>query len=97
MIMVTLEEVKAHVRIEDDIEDDLIAFYIDSAEDLVLSILDRTVENLYTTYGDIPPAVKHAVYMLVDHSYKYRCPISQQQLYMVPYTVDAKLKPYMNL
>lgn len=99
MIMVTLEEVKKQCRIDDDIttEDDVLTLYGDSAEETVVCMLNRTIEDLFATYGDIPSPVKHAVLMLAAHSYAHREPASVQNLYTVPYTLDALIKPYMIL
>lgn len=92
-----LEYIKAHSRIDYDCEDDLLELYADSAEETVLNMLGRTYENLIEECGEVPAPVKQAALMLVDLSYKERSPISPQQLYAVPYTVDVLIKPYMVL
>jgi len=97
MNIVTLAEIKAHTRIDSNAEDTMLTLYGDSAEEVVLSILDRDLDDIVDEYGSIPKAIKHAVLMLVDHSYAQRSPASVQQLYAVPYTIEACVKPYMNL
>jgi uncharacterized phage protein (predicted DNA packaging) len=92
-----LEYIKAHSRIDYDCEDDLLELYADSAEETVLNLLGRSYENLIEECGEVPAPVKQAALMLVDLSYKERSPISPQQLYAVPYTVDVLIKPYMVL
>ncbi len=92
-----MEYIKAHSRIDYDCEDDLLELYADSAEETVLNMLGRTYENLIEECGEVPAPVKQAALMLVDLSYKERSPISPQQLYAVPYTVDVLIKPYMVL
>lgn len=97
MNIVTLTEIKAQTRIEGSAEDTYLSLLGDSAEATVLNILNRTLEDLYDTYGTIPVPIKHAVLMLVSHSYTMREPASIQNLYTVPYTLDALVKPYMIL
>jgi uncharacterized phage protein (predicted DNA packaging) len=92
-----LEYIKAHSRIDYDCEDDLLELYADSAEETVLNLLGRSYDNLMEECGEVPAPVKQAALMLVDLSYKERSPISPQQLYAVPYTVDVLIKPYMVL
>ena len=97
MNIVTLEDIRLHTRIDSTAEDDILTLYADSAEATVLNLMERTIEDLYDEYGEIPAPIKHAVLMLVDHSYAQRSPASIQNLYSVPYTLDALIKPYMNL
>lgn len=97
MKYLTLEMIKQHSRIEFDCEDALLALYADAAEETVLNILDRSYEDLVNEYGQVPRSVVQATLMLVDNSYLNRSPASPQQLYLVPYTIDVLLKPYMNL
>ena len=92
-----MEYIKAHSRIDYDCEDDLLELYADSAEETVLNMLGRSFEDLLEECGEVPAPVKQAALMLVDLSYKERSPISPQQLYAVPYTVDVLIKPYMVL
>lgn len=97
MKYLTLEMIKQHSRIEFDCEDALLTLYADAAEETVLNILDRSYEDLVNEYDQVPRSVVQATLMLVDNSYLNRSPASPQQLYLVPYTIDVLLKPYMNL
>jgi len=97
MNIVTLAEIKAHTRIDSNAEDSLLELYAESAEETCLSMIDRTLDEVCELFDGIPASLKHAVLMLVDHSYAQRSPASPQQLYNVPYTIDALLKPLMNL
>lgn len=67
MSLVSLELAKQHLRVDHDVEDELIQAYIDSAEDQVNRYLDR--EEPYETY---PPAVVGAVLLLVGALYDHR-------------------------
>lgn len=97
MKYLTLEMIKSHSRIQFDCEDDLLQLYAESAEDTVLNMLNRSYDDLVSAYGEVPMPVVQATLMLVDNSYINRSPVSPQQLYQVPYTIDVLLKPYMIL
>ena len=97
MKYLTLEMIKGHSRIQFDCEDDLLQLYAESAEDTVLNMLNRSYDDLVSAYGEVPKPVIQATLMLVDNSYINRSPVSPQQLYQVPYTIDVLLKPYIIL
>lgn len=97
MQIVTLAEIKAHARIDESTEDTILTTYGESAEELVLNLCNRTLDSIIEEYGNVPVNIKHAVLMLVAHSYSQRQPASLQNLYTVPYTLDALIKPYMIL
>ena len=90
---------KAQCRIEQDFhdEDDVLGMYGESAEDTVLNALGRTYEDIIESYGKVPAPVMHASLMLADLSYQHRSPVGPQNMYMVPYTFDLLIKPYMRL
>lgn len=92
-----IDYIKQHSRIDYDCEDALLELYAESAEATVLNYLNRSYEELIEAYGSVPQPVVQATLMLVDLSYTHRSPISQANLYVVPYTFDLLLKPYMIL
>ena len=99
MKWLTLERIKAQLRIEPDFhdEDDLLEEYGESAEEVLLNYLNRTYEDVIEVYGRVPAPLRHASMMLVDTSYQYRSPVSAQNMSLVPYTFDLLVKPYMRL
>ena len=103
MKFLSLEYIKQHSRIDLDCEDGLLEMYGDSAEDTVAQYLNRgktvdeMVADLKEVYGHIPAPIYHAALMLVDVSYQYRSPISPTKVFVVPYTFDLLVKPYMKL
>ena len=101
MKYITLDYIKAHSRLDELREDlretDLVTLYAESAEQTVLSYLNRSLEDLIDNYGEVPAPIVHATLMLVDLSYMQRSPVTAQNLYTVPYTFDVLLKPYMIL
>lgn len=97
MNWIDLSTIKEHLRITEDYEDAILTTYGDSAEETVLNYLGYSYEDLLEKYGNVPTAIKHATLMLVDVSYQQRSPISASNMYMVPYTFDILIKPYMQL
>ena len=99
MKWLTLTRIKQQCRIETDFhdEDELLEMYGESAEESVLNALGRSYTDLFEVYGRVPMPVVHATLMLVDLSYQNRSPVGPQNMYMVPYTFDLLIKPYMRL
>lgn len=98
MKWLTLTLVKQQLRIDTDLEDELLCLYADSAEDTVLHICDRSYDEVMTLFGEIPPKLIQASLLLVAISYKERSPISPQNYSAVPYgNIDFLLRPYMKL
>lgn len=99
MNYLTLAYIKAHSRIEYDGEDELLTLYGEAAEETVLSICSRSLDELKAmgTDGNVPKAIMQATLMLVDLSYQQRSPVSPSSMYAVPYTFDLLIKPYMKL
>ncbi len=100
MKYLTFEQIKQQLRLDDEqaeLEKDLLEDYGEAAEDTVLNICNRTLEDIFEQYGKVPASLRRATLMLVDNSYKERSPDSPQSLSTVPYTFDLMLKPYMRL
>lgn len=99
MNILTLDLIKQQCRIEPEMteEDSLLELYGNAAEETVLNYCNRTLESLYEEYGSIPAAITQGALLLVANSYKNREPASITNLYLVPYTFDALVKPFMIL
>ena len=103
MKWLTLEEIKQQLRIEPDFtdEDALLVRYGNSAEAVVLNLTGRTYDELKamnpTGEDEFPADLWEATIVLIEVSYKYRSPVSEQNLSKVPYAFDMKIKPYMRL
>ena len=99
MKWLTLERIKQQCRIEQDFheEDDWLAGVGEAEEDTMLEILGRSYEDLIETYGKVPTPIVQATLELVDKSYQYRSAINPQQMYLVPYSIDYRIRPYMKL
>ena len=92
-----IKYIKQHSRIDYDCEDSLLELYASGAERTVLNLLNRTYPNLLMEYGRVPEPIIEATLMLVEVSFQHRSPDAMTSLYLVPYSLDMKLKPYMRL
>jgi len=100
MKFLNLDLIKAQLRLDDEQmaeERDLLELYGDAAEEMVLNTLNRTITDIFEQYGTVPKALVQAGLMLVSNSYKNREPTSPQNMYIVHYSYDKLLKPYMRL
>lgn len=99
MKFLTLEQIKAQCRIEEDftLEDSKLTLYGDSAEQVIFNMCQRPYEDFIETYGEIPKDVVHAALLLVTASYEYRSAVSMQNLSIVHYSFDTLIKSYMRL
>ena len=97
MKWLTLDWIKKHSRIDFDCEDDLLELYGEAAEEAVLNVIARSYTEVIEQYGEVPKPLYVASLMLVETSYTQRAPISQQNMYAVPYAFDMMVKPYMKL
>lgn len=103
MKFLTLEEIKQQLRIEPDftMEDKLLTRFGNSAEQTVLRLCNRTLENIVAYFGTkdepVPSDLIHAALLLVSQSYQYREAVSVQSLYSLPYAFDMMIKPFMRL
>ena len=86
--MVDLAAAKAHCRVEHDEDDAAISAMIAAARDHLESIgVDMEADP-------IPPAVNHAVLMLVGHFYEHREAVSDAKTAAVEVGVDRLVHPY---
>ena len=105
MKWLTLTLIKQQLRLEQDYheEDALLELYGGSAENTILQCTNRTVDELKAMNpagadtDTIPEEIMEASLMLVTVSYRYRTPIDMQNLSIVPYTFDLKIKNFVRL
>lgn len=103
MEYITLEYIKTHSRIDYDCEDSLLELYGTAAEQTVAGFLNRgkkvsqMVASLTEDFGQVPATVMQATLMLTEQSYTQRGAVSPTAKYLVPYSIDILLKPYMVL
>lgn len=96
-MVLTLEEVKSHCRIDLDYhdEDDYLYSLIEVAEnDVAQRLRYNTMDEAFPD-GFMPPSVRHAVKIVVSNLYENRESIAAATLNKVPETLDALLGPYV--
>ena len=86
--MITLEEAKAHMRVDDPDEDEGIVLMIDAAVDHLQSI------DVDMTGTPLPPAIHHAVLLLVAHFYGNREVMTEGTLKVMPFGLSRLIAPY---
>lgn len=92
---IDLSEIKAHLRIEHVLDDDLLEVYADAA-------LEAASNHIGKAWGDGSTAdtvkftggIKVGCLMFIGHLYANRESVSDVQLYEVPMTIKALWNPY---
>ena len=80
MKFLTLKQIKAQCRIEEDftMEDTKLTLYGDSAEQAIFNMCQRSYEDFIEMYGAIPQDVVYAALLLVTASYEHNAAVSMQ-------------------
>lgn len=97
MKYLTTEHIRQHLRIDAVDEDAVLDLYGSAAEDTVLNLCNRTIDDVIANYGGVPDPIRQATLLLVGISYQHREPASTQNVSQIPYAFDILLKPYMRL
>ena len=102
--MVTLEEAKAHLRVSIVAADESGAIGILENEDdaALQKMVEAAADHLASIGVDMsaepfPPAIRHAVLMLVGHFYGNREAVSDAQVRTTPLGVDRLIAPYRSV
>lgn len=99
MKYLTFEQIKHQLRLDDqqaELERSIITAHAEAAEDAVLNVCNRTITEVFETYGAIPSGLVVAALLLTDDMYNHRGTISPQAVYHLP-TFDINVKPYIKL
>lgn len=89
--MVTVANAKQHLRVETDAEDNLILGFIDAAKDHFQSI------GVDVTADPLPPAIYHAILLMVGHFYENREAVTDQPAHVLPLGVARLIAPYRSV
>lgn len=94
---ITLCEAKKHLLIDNSFnqDDEYILALIDVAEDAVAININVELDSI-TVGGELPPAVKAAILLLVGNLYANREPVAYTSVNKVPYTFDYLISLYKN-
>lgn len=96
-MILTLEEVKSHCRIDADYhndDDDLYSLIAVAEDNIAQRLRYGSMEEAFPD-GVIPPSVRHAAKITVANLYENRESIAATTLHNVPETLDALLGPYV--
>lgn len=74
--IVSLPEVKAHLRLDSVDEDEYLLFLISAAIDYVQQYLGRSLDEFKD--GLVPPSIKHAILLTVADFYENRTTLTVQ-------------------
>lgn len=99
MKFLTFEQVKAQLRLDDaqaNEERSIIITHAGAAEDAVLNVCNRTITDIFETYGQIPDGLVVAALLLTDDLYNHRGASSPVSVYHLP-SFDINVKPYIKL
>ena len=99
MKYLTFDQIKAQLRLDDEqaeLEQSILTTYGEAAEDAVLNVCNRTITDIYSTYGEVPTGLVVAALLLVDDTYNNRGTITPTSVQHLP-TFDINVKPYMKL
>ena len=99
MKWLTLTLIKQQIRMESSFtdEDDILTMYGNSAEEMVLDVINRDYTEVIERWGEVPKPLVHASLLIVAQSYQHREPQTVQNLYAVHNSFDMMVKPYMRL
>ncbi len=97
-MIVTLEQAKRHLNIDDDFKaDDMyISDLIAVAENSILRHLNYKSYAEVAEEGEIPSSVIQANLLLIGNLYLNREPVSYSSVVKIPYTYEYLLSLYMN-
>ena len=99
MKYLTFGQIKAQLRLDDtqaERERTIITTHAEAAEDAVLNVCNRTITDVFETYGTVPSGLIVAALLLTDDMYNHRGTISPTSVYHLP-TFDINVKPYIKL
>lgn len=72
MAIVTREEAKLHLKVDQDVEDTLIDLYVAAAEEYIEKYINRVIPNKNLPTPAVPSAIKAACLLLVGDMYQNR-------------------------
>lgn len=95
MSKITLEQAKKHLLVDESFKDDdlYILNLIDVAEDSVSKHLDIALDELEVG-GNLPPAIIHAMLLMIGNLYANREPVSYGTVAKIPYSYEYLLGLY---
>lgn len=97
MALISLDDFKAHCRIEGYVEDSdqdkNLAVALDAAEAYVFKAINREIGD-YKSDKDLPKDLRWAIMATGAHFFAHPEPTESAMQQSVPFSVEAVLKPY---
>lgn len=98
MKYLTTEHIRQHLRIDAVDEDAVLELYGSAAEDTILNMCNRTIDDVIEQYGCVPDPIRQATLLLVGISYQHREPATATNISIIPYgNIDILIRPYIRL
>lgn len=97
LVAVTLEELKAQMRVDFPEDDEIITLYGTAAQNTIFNMLRRSYLDLTGFNGSVHAPVKTAILILAAHLYKNREAVASVAQNAVPYSISVLIKPYIKL
>ena len=95
--VVTMAELKQQMRVDFEDEDTVIGLYGKAAEDSIINMTRRSLEELIAVDGTVPARLKLAILILAAHFYRNREPVAGVAQNPVPYSIAVLVKPFVKL
>ncbi|UKH28515.1 head-tail connector protein [Actinobacillus pleuropneumoniae] len=94
-VSISLEEIKAHLRIEHDLDDSLLEMLAESALEVAQNYIGKTWGESHTEKEvKFTSGIKVGCLMFIGHLYANRETVADVQLYEVPFAISALWNPY---
>ena len=99
MKFLTFDQIKDQLRLDDtqaQLERSIITTHAEAAEDAVLNACNRTITEIFETYGKVPSGIVVAALLLTEDMYNHRGTITPTSVYHLP-AFDINVRPYVKL
>lgn len=94
---VTLEDIKRHLNVDFNEDDELIASMIEAAEASVEQSIGASLADITMDEGKFPKDLEHAIRIMTAVFYEYREGFTHGKIMQVPFTLAHLLTPYRKL
>lgn len=96
MNYITIEEIKQHLYIDFEADDEVLADMINTAEAIIEKYLNVQLAGL-SADGKLPYPIKQAIKIMVGNLYANRESVSFNAIpYKIPFSYEYLLQPYKN-
>lgn len=93
---VELEDIKRHLNVDFNEDDNLITSMIEAAEASVENSIGAPLADIAID-GELPVALKHVIRIMTANFYEYREGMTYGKIQTVPFTLSHLLAPYIVL